>query len=68
VCEGGDLSGKSHASVPYLSRMISRPNFVKVLEMLNVNLTPAEQANLFSAMVRVRERPCTAHSMTVHRC
>jgi proline dehydrogenase len=48
--EGGDLSGKSHASVPYLSRMISRPNFVKVLEMLNVNLSPAEQANLFSAM------------------
>lgn len=48
--EGGDPLGKSHASVPYLSRMISRPNFIKVLGMLNVSLSPAEQADLFAAM------------------
>jgi proline dehydrogenase len=43
--------GKSHASVPYLSRMISQPNFLKVLGMLNISLSPAEQADLFAAMV-----------------
>ncbi len=31
--------------------MISRPNFLKVLGMLNISLSPAEQADLFAAMV-----------------
>jgi hypothetical protein len=43
--------------VPYLSRTISSANFLKVLRMLNVNLSAEEQAQLFASMVHHLPRP-----------